>query len=73
MISLQGLTIGHAAHPDHFQLGPLDIELKEGEWLAILGGNGAGKSLLAQLLAGGLDPAAPRHADGRGRHSRAAP
>ena len=53
MISLQGLTIGHAAHPDHFQLGPLDIELKKGEWLAILGGNGAGKSLLAQLLAGG--------------------
>ncbi|MDX7876588.1 energy-coupling factor ABC transporter ATP-binding protein [Aeromonas veronii] len=53
MISLQGLTIGHTAHPDHFQLGPLDIELKEGEWLAILGGNGAGKSLLAQLLAGG--------------------
>lgn len=53
MISLQGLAIGHTAHPDHFQLGPLDIELKEGEWLAILGGNGAGKSLLAQLLAGG--------------------
>ena len=53
MISLQGLTIGHAAHPDHFQLGTLDIALKEGEWLAILGGNGAGKSLLAQLLAGG--------------------
>lgn len=53
MISLRGLTIGDAAHPDHFQLGPLDIELGAGEWLTILGGNGAGKSLLAQLLAGG--------------------
>ncbi|MFB2862260.1 energy-coupling factor ABC transporter ATP-binding protein [Aeromonas sp. MdU4] len=53
MISLNGLTIGNAAHPDHFQLGPLNIEVGAGEWLAILGGNGAGKSLLAQLLAGG--------------------
>ena len=33
-------------------LGPIDLQLKQGEWLVILGGNGSGKSLLAQLLAG---------------------
>lgn len=33
-------------------LGPIDLQLKQGEWLVILGGNGDGKSLLAQLLAG---------------------
>ncbi|ODQ05375.1 MULTISPECIES: energy-coupling factor ABC transporter ATP-binding protein [Enterobacterales] len=33
-------------------LGPIDLQLKQGEWLVVLGGNGSGKSLLAQLLAG---------------------
>ncbi|OAT38056.1 energy-coupling factor ABC transporter ATP-binding protein [Proteus myxofaciens] len=33
-------------------IGPFDIQLKQGEWLTVLGGNGSGKSLLAQLLAG---------------------
>ncbi|WP_100160234.1 energy-coupling factor ABC transporter ATP-binding protein [Proteus columbae] len=33
-------------------IGPVDIQLKQGEWLVVLGGNGSGKSLLAQLLAG---------------------
>ncbi|WP_193016497.1 MULTISPECIES: energy-coupling factor ABC transporter ATP-binding protein [Gammaproteobacteria] len=37
---------------DHPILGPIDLQLKQGEWLVILGGNGSGKSLLAQLLAG---------------------
>ncbi|WP_337230514.1 ATP-binding cassette domain-containing protein, partial [Proteus terrae] len=31
-------------------LGPIDLQLKQGEWLVVLGGNGSGKSLLAQLL-----------------------
>ncbi|MEQ5059688.1 ATP-binding cassette domain-containing protein, partial [Proteus terrae] len=35
-------------------IGPIDLQLKQGEWLVILGGNGSGKSLLAQLLAGWL-------------------
>ncbi|WP_099075518.1 energy-coupling factor ABC transporter ATP-binding protein [Proteus alimentorum] len=33
-------------------IGPIDLQLKQGEWLVVLGGNGSGKSLLAQLLAG---------------------
>lgn len=35
-------------------LGPLDLQLAQGEWLAVLGGNGSGKTTLAQLLCGGL-------------------
>lgn len=37
---------------EHPIIGPFDLQLKQGEWLVILGGNGSGKSLLAQLLAG---------------------
>ncbi|WP_369310956.1 energy-coupling factor ABC transporter ATP-binding protein [Providencia rettgeri] len=33
-------------------LGPIDIQLKAGQWCCVLGGNGSGKSTLAQLLAG---------------------
>jgi cationic peptide transport system ATP-binding protein len=35
-----------------FELGPINIELKAGETLAIIGANGSGKSLLAKLLVG---------------------
>lgn len=33
-------------------IGPIDLQLYQGEWLVVLGGNGSGKSLLAQLIAG---------------------
>lgn len=36
----------------HFELGPININLKQGETLAIVGANGSGKSLLAKLLVG---------------------
>ncbi|MDP5041625.1 MAG: ATP-binding cassette domain-containing protein, partial [Paraglaciecola sp.] len=35
-----------------FELGPINIDLKAGETLAIIGANGSGKSLLAKLLVG---------------------
>jgi iron complex transport system ATP-binding protein len=37
-------------------LGPLDLELRAGESLAVVGPNGAGKSTLLRLLAGVLAP-----------------
>lgn len=37
---------------EHPIIGPIDLQLKQGEWLVVFGGNGSGKSLLAQLLAG---------------------
>lgn len=36
----------------NFELGPINISLKSGETLAIIGANGSGKSLLAKLLVG---------------------
>lgn len=41
-------------------LGPLDVEVRAGEVLAVVGRSGAGKSLLLAALAG-LVPAAPTH------------
>ncbi|NMH59587.1 ATP-binding cassette domain-containing protein [Alteromonas ponticola] len=40
--------------PEVFELGPIDLEVKRGETIAIIGENRAGKSLLAKLLVGAL-------------------
>ena len=40
-----------------FELGPINLNLKAGETLAIVGANGSGKSLLAKLLVGLEKPA----------------
>jgi ABC-2 type transport system ATP-binding protein len=39
-------------------LQPIEIELRDGEALALVGPNGAGKSTLLSLLAGALEPSA---------------
>jgi ABC-type multidrug transport system ATPase subunit len=39
-------------------LAPLDLELRRGEAVALVGANGAGKSTLLALLAGTLEPSA---------------
>lgn len=49
-----------------FQLGPITLKLEEGQWLAVLGGNGSGKSLLAKFLVGALEVRSLRHVQGRG-------
>jgi len=49
-----------------FQLGPMTLKLEEGQWLAVFGGNGSGKSLLAKFLVGALEDSAVRHVHGRG-------
>ncbi len=46
------------SYPGGFQLGPVDLSLREGETAAFLGTNGAGKSTLFQLLTANLDPTA---------------
>ena len=42
------------AERDGFRLGPLDLELRNGDRLAIVGPNGAGKTTLARALLGEL-------------------
>jgi ATPase subunit of ABC transporter with duplicated ATPase domains len=49
-----------------FRLGPLDVELRPGERLAVTGPNGAGKSTLVGALLGELDLAAGTREAGRG-------
>jgi len=46
-------------HDDHpFTLGPLDLTIRSGEILFIVGGNGSGKTTLAMMLLGLYEPEA---------------
>jgi len=67
---LAGAVVGRGS----FRLGPVDLDLRWGERLAVTGPNGAGKSTLAMTLAGLIEPAAgtleamPPLAGGLGPH-----
>jgi ATPase subunit of ABC transporter with duplicated ATPase domains len=50
----------------HFRLGPLDVDVYEGERLLVLGRNGTGKSTLLQALLGTLPLASGRRVVGPG-------
>ncbi|MFC3120366.1 ATP-binding cassette domain-containing protein [Agaribacter flavus] len=57
-----------------FHLGPVSFNMQQGETIAIVGNNGSGKSLLAKLLAGAINPEAGEiiiadTEDGRKRHN----
>lgn len=41
---------------EEFEIGPIDLEVKNGEILFIIGGNGSGKTTLAKLLTGLYEP-----------------
>jgi cobalt/nickel transport system ATP-binding protein len=65
LISLQGIGFGY---PGRTVLDGVDFTLREGERVALLGGNGVGKSTLLQLMVGLLRPSSGRiHAFGRER------
>jgi len=53
--------IGHEVPPAWAGMEPFDLEVWYGERLAILGGNGSGKSHFLRLLAGGGTDPAPEH------------
>src|SRR5207237_632206 len=44
--------------PDGFHLGPLDLAVRRGEVLFIVGGNGSGKTVLLRLLSALYHPSA---------------
>jgi len=49
---------GSAGHPTVHALGPLDLDLKRGEFFAVIGPSGCGKSTLLEILAGLQRPTA---------------
>lgn len=53
-IELAGVTHTYRreGQPDGFVLGPIDMTIKRGEIVFIIGGNGSGKTTLAKLIAG---------------------
>ncbi|MCE5303538.1 MAG: cyclic peptide export ABC transporter [Planctomycetaceae bacterium] len=45
-------TYHREGHPDGFELGPIDLSVRRGEMIFIIGGNGSGKTTLGKLIAG---------------------
>jgi len=63
--SVASLT-GAVVERDGFRLGPVDLELAQGDRLAVLGRNGAGKTTLLRALLGELELSAGRRRLGPG-------
>jgi branched-chain amino acid transport system ATP-binding protein len=55
MLAVSGLEVGYAGAP---VLGGVDLEVGDGEVLAVLGPNGAGKTTLARAVTGVIRPTA---------------
>jgi len=51
-------TYYHADEDEHFKLGPVDLEVKKGETVFLVGGNGSGKTTFAKLILGLYKPKA---------------
>jgi len=51
-VRFEGVSYRHRGGDDdrHFQVGPLDLELRKGRITFIVGGNGSGKSTLSKLI-----------------------
>lgn len=57
-IELDGLRFAYGAKADGFAIGPIDLTLRRGELVFLIGGNGSGKTTLARLLTGLYRPQA---------------
>lgn len=58
--SLALTGVGHAYEQDHPVLSGVDLDLHDGEIIAVVGPTGAGKSTLAQIVAGIIRPSQGR-------------
>jgi energy-coupling factor transport system ATP-binding protein len=78
LLEARGLAFAHPGAPPEagFAAGPLDFDLAPGECVAVVGGNGSGKSALLLVLAGLVAPRAGTvRVDGRapGRRGTGSP
>jgi putative ATP-binding cassette transporter len=57
-LSVSGITFQYKGKQDknRFAIGPIDLEVRKGEVLFIIGGNGSGKTTFAKLLSGLYKP-----------------
>jgi len=55
-IVMQGVLFRYPNEDDSFELGPLDIQIKNNEILFLVGGNGSGKTTLLKLISGLYHP-----------------
>ena len=53
LVTLEGVTFGHR---DAFRLGPIDLRVRAGERIGLIGSSGAGKSTLLHLISGAGAP-----------------
>jgi ATP-binding cassette, subfamily B, bacterial len=55
-LSFQGVSFAYPSHPERLVLGDLDLEVRPGETVALVGPSGAGKTSVFQLLMRYYDP-----------------
>lgn len=62
VLNVNGVSFKHSSKKrwlkktELFSLGPIDMQVTKGETIAIIGQNRSGKSLLAKMLAGAIEP-----------------
>lgn len=56
LISLQDVAFSYPSAPDKAVLDGINIQVEEGEFVALVGANGSGKSTLLRLIAGLVHP-----------------
>lgn len=64
-IDLAGVKFKYPESQDEFDLGPIDLAIRPGELLFLVGGNGSGKTTLAKVLIGLYSPEGKVTLDGK--------